>query len=617
MGLNIGITNDYLLNTPNVASAVEKYVLWAKARQGGSPGLKPSLDLDFARNKSLVDNVTGAQLVTFTRASSGTFVGSDGVIKTAVTNSELHSEAFDNAYYSRAGINAFGSGSVANAIAAPNGSLTADFITEDTTAFRHRLAPVGKAVVSGITYTYSIYAKSTNRNLFLNCDALFNARSAFNLQTGVVTVGNGSGAIEPVGDGWYRCSITGAATSTKTDAYYIQIQTGTVDQNYTGDNTSGIYLWGAQLEQSSTVGEYIPTTSTINSAPRFDHNPTTGESLGLLVEEQRTNLALQSESFTTSPWTLASGFVSATGGLLTESTSGASSQASFNQTLSVTSGVAYTGWLDVQYVDNRFVQIVLGAAGFGAEAYANYDLVDGVVGTKGTTTTTSSITRIGTNRYRIVITASATNTDSTVFQFAHIASASAGRASNVTLSGLKTQLLRAQLEAGAFPTSYIPTTTATVTRSADVCSISGSNFSSWYNASEGTIFCDHLEARPNTGVIYGFANTFDNSFYVVPGATNNVLSFTAGNNQASLNLNITGAGPFRHASAYQLNNFGASLNGGSISSDTVALVPSGPVRFAFGTAPWSLGTAQLNSRIRRLTYWPTRLPNSTLQAVTQ
>jgi hypothetical protein len=104
---------------------------------------------------------------------------------------------------------------------------------------------------------------------------------------------------------------------------------------YTGDGTSGIYLWGAQLEQSTTVGEYIPTTSTINSAPRFDHDPTTGESLGLLVEESRTNWG-------------------------------------------------------------------------------------------------------------------------------------------------------AQLEAGAFPTSYIPTTAATATRAADVASISGSNFSSWYRQDEGT-----------------------------------------------------------------------------------------------------------------------------------
>lgn len=68
---------------------------------------------------------------------------------------------------------------------------------------------------------------------------------------------------------------------------------------FTGDPTRGIYIWGAQLEQSSTIGEYIRTTSTINSAPRFHHDPTTGESLGLLVEEQRTNLLLNSGTLST------------------------------------------------------------------------------------------------------------------------------------------------------------------------------------------------------------------------------------------------------------------------------------------------------------------------------
>jgi hypothetical protein len=69
-----------------------------------------------------------------------------------------------------------------------------------------------------------------------------------------------------------------------------------------GATARTIYVAAPQLEKSTTVGEYIPTTSTINSAPRFDHDPTTGESLGLLVEEQRTNLLLQSEDFSTT-WT--------------------------------------------------------------------------------------------------------------------------------------------------------------------------------------------------------------------------------------------------------------------------------------------------------------------------
>lgn len=123
--------------------------------------------------------------------------------------------------------------------------------------------------------------------------------------------------------------------------------------------------------------------------------------------------------------------------------------------------------------------------------------------------------------------------------------------------------------------------------------------------------------QTSSGVIYGFANTFDNTLYVVPGASNNVLGLATGSFQMLLSLNITGAGPFRHATAYQLNNFAASLNGGSISSDTAGLVPSGPVRFAIGTAPWNPGGAQSNYRIRRLTYWPTRLSNTTLENITK
>jgi hypothetical protein len=90
---------------------------------------------------------------------------------------------------------------------------------------------------------------------------------------------------EHVGEWLVSRSVNSA---TRLDAQSLRSAYNTCSQP--GDGTSGIYIWGAQLEQSTTVGEYIPTTSTINSAPRFDHNPTTGESLGLLVEEQRTNM---------------------------------------------------------------------------------------------------------------------------------------------------------------------------------------------------------------------------------------------------------------------------------------------------------------------------------------
>jgi len=458
----------------------------------GSAAFKGAgLDLKFADNKSLVDSISGNSLVSFTRAGSAanaaTFVGSDGLLQSAVTNIQLWSEQFDNASWGRTGILAFGSGSVVNAIAAPNGTITADFIVEDTSTGRHRLSPASQSVTNGLTYTCSFYAKSTNRNLFINCDSLFNARSAFNLQTGVVTIGTGSAVIQNIGDGWYRCSVTGTATETKSGAFYAQIQTGTTDANYTGDGTSGIYLWGAQLEQASTVGEYVPTTSVINSAPRFDHNPTTGESLGLLPEEARTNLIVQSENLGTT-WTttglLAFGSGSTlnatvapdgqtTADLVTENTSTSEHRI---ETTSI-SWVANTAYTLTMFAKangrTRMDFFGVGGGNFTGGRNVSFNLSTGTVITTDGPIASIEARANGWYRIRMTLTTSATPSASSLFiRFLD-------NSNNFSYTGDGTSgiyLWGAQLEAGAFPTSYIPTTSATVTRAADVASITGSNF---------------------------------------------------------------------------------------------------------------------------------------------
>ena len=95
MGAYSGTTTSYLLETPNVSPEVQKYVQWAKAQEG-TPGRTPALDLNFAENKSLVDDVSGSNLVTFTRTSAATYVGADGLIKTTPVNLLTYSEEFDN-----------------------------------------------------------------------------------------------------------------------------------------------------------------------------------------------------------------------------------------------------------------------------------------------------------------------------------------------------------------------------------------------------------------------------------------------------------------------------------------------------------------------------------------
>ena len=172
------------------------------------------------------------------------------------------------------------------------------------------------------------------------------------------------------------------------------------------------------------------------------------------------------------------------------------------------------------------------------------------------------------------------------------------------------------MEAGAFATSYIPTTTATATRAADVASITGTNFSSFYNQTEGSFFCSTF--APKGVVIYGTGDTFDNTQYVAVGSSNNVSIRSGGALLASLTAPVSTTGLTNIAHGYAANNFAAVSNGGAISTDTSGAVPVAQVRLKLGSSAWDMGgDNNLNGTIKRLTYWPVRLGNNVLQQITQ
>lgn len=237
---------------------------------------QPTLNLNFAQARFPDPRIT------FTRASSGTYIDALGRVRTAAanqprfefdpvtgqclgllieesrTNLLLWSQAFDKATWgkNRATV-------VPNAAAAPDGTMTAAKLVEDTSTNSTHDIFQNYAVTGPVTVSVSIYAKAAGRSQFsFRCaDPSFIGRAFFNLDTGTLGVKDPavtSHAIEPVGDGWYRCSATFTTRADGTIAnFQIQLSNGAV--TYTGDGVSGIYIWGAQLEQGSFPTSYIKT----------------------------------------------------------------------------------------------------------------------------------------------------------------------------------------------------------------------------------------------------------------------------------------------------------------------------------------------------------------------
>jgi hypothetical protein len=297
MGVYAGVTDNYLTQSDQtrVADSVKKYNLWAIGKEG-NPGRTPALDLNFAKNKSLVDDVSGSNLVTFTRTSAATYVDSNGVIKTSPLNLMWPSNIGNTILNDGGGVSLSTDTTVVNPFGQYDGVLKCNH-TSNTPGYFRRGQNI--TLTAGVTYTFSVYFKNgTVASPYNQSDS----STSMCLQTTTFsptfhqlrTVLNQN---IPVGDGWYR------QVHTFTPAY---TQTYQVNFNHANNQTplGTYYLYGFQLEVGDTATVYAPTTTAANGAPRFDHDPVTGESLGLLIEESRTNLLLSSSSIGDSNYTV-------------------------------------------------------------------------------------------------------------------------------------------------------------------------------------------------------------------------------------------------------------------------------------------------------------------------
>jgi hypothetical protein len=180
-----------------------------------------------------------------------------------------------------------------------------------------------------------------------------------------------------------------------------------------------------------------------------------------------------------------------------------------------------------------------------------------------------------------------------------------------------------QLEQGAFATSYVPTTTAALTRAADVATVTGANFSSWYNAVEGTMFIEYQGVNDVSGatrraIEVGVLGSTDNRYVIGYFATNQTRSLVIAGavTQADIYVNATQFNVVKAAVGYAANNINLAANGTIGTLDTSATIPTVSALF-LGTAEGSVANTVLNGHIRSFKYYPTRLRDSALQLLTR
>jgi hypothetical protein len=334
------------------------------------------------------------------------------------------------------------------------------------------------------------------------------------------------------------------------------------------------------------------------NAPRFDYDPVSRAPKGLLIEEQRTNLLTYSEDFSNAAWAVNWGggrsistnvSTAPDGTLSVDSFTAISGASGVGQAVAVTAGVTYSFSVWIKTAGANLLARTVSDGGIGTDpkgiAVAN---TNGLL-VRSTLTWTESVT--GT-------------------RYVGVSCSPSGSA----------EIWGAQLEAGAFATSYIPTTSAEVTRSADNASMIGYNFANWYNASEGTVLIkssSSAAASGYSGVVWFNDQTSNRglsitktltAYNVYQRGTDNILktiTFNGYENNAEVSL----------ATSYTSSALNAAANG-SLATEVAVSQLYVPDRLTIGYQLAAGGAGYLNGHIKRIMYYNTRLTDAQLQALT-
>lgn len=389
---------------------------------------------------------------------------------------------------------------------------------------------------------------------------------------------------------------------------------------------------GANGTRVNSAGVIVAATT-----PRFDYDPVTLAARGLLVEEARTNLLLRSEEFDNAAWTKSETTVTANAATAPTGTAVAdklipsvnNAEHYARQTLTgLSAGYTASYTIYVKAAEYSILRVrVLNTDsptdGFIATIVSATGVVAAAAFGAGTFTSVTA-TNAGNGWYRLSVigTTGPTSTKAIVDAFVINGTNINGSATYAGDGTSGVLIWGAQFEAGSFATSYIPTTSASVTRTADIAVMTGTNFSSWYNQSEGTFVVAASAYNSVNGV-----SSQPSAYGVSDGTSNNFIEVSRLATSAAVRSRVTtgGASQFNSINSswpvdviakvgttYKVNDFAAVLSGGTVFTDATGTIPAVDRLQIGGLA----GAAIWTGHIRTLQYFPRRLPNTQLQTLT-
>jgi uncharacterized protein YaiE (UPF0345 family) len=536
---------------------------------------------------------SGAGDLTFARNSNATRVNSAGLIEKVRTNELTYSNDFSNATWAKT------RSSVVSGQAGYDGTNNAWAYVDTTDNSTHLMV---QALSLGATLaTFSIYAKAAAVDFLV-----FRFEGATGVDYAYFNLSNGTlgtidsdyidAEITPVGNGFYRCSVSRILGASGNQAIILSAQTNGTP-TYAGAGTTALILQNSQAETGDIATDYIPTTTAAVSVgitadvPRLDY--TGGGCPSLLLEPQRTNVLLNSEQFNLSPWgNRNSPIITANNAIAPDGTMSAES---FNVSDNALSG--------------RNQVVVLGAGTYTFSCYLKRN-ASSVVG--------------GAMRLRVIADGSTNQQFITLtndwvrYSFTFTAAVAVTLAEVLNSNINHFDAWGAQLELGSYATSYIPTLGSSVTRLADLAQKTSA--SALIGQTEGTIFWEidlTIKVAVDSDDLLNLDNgSFGDTIYLykVPDGRIACDIYVGSAQEANFILPAASVnvGIIKMALGYANNNSAFFVNGVQVgTTDTSCTIPA-MNRIQLGNT--AVGASF--SRTSQAALYTTRLSNAELQSLT-